>query len=273
MTYATLPASRLWTELTTVEAAALPPETVALLPVSAVEQHGPHMPLGTDAYINRGILARMLELLPADVPLLILPEQTVGTSQEHLDYAGSLSQTPTRLMQIWTELLACLVNTPVRRLLIFNSHGGQSGLLAPVTLDLRVRHGFFAAYASWFDGGYPEGLFTDEEIVHGMHAGAIETSLMLHLRPDLVRMPFSDNFASRSIALDTVVSQFSANPGGGRMGGFGWKAQDLQPSGATGDASIATAEKGRLLLDHLAAKLATLIADIGKVAPVYGDGR
>lgn len=267
-----LPASRRWMDLTTMEAAELPPETVALLPVTAVEQHGPHLPLGTDAYINRGIIDRMLALLPRDVPVLVMPEQTVGTSEEHRDFAGSLSHRPARLMDIWTDVLSCILNSPVRRLVIFNSHGGQTGLLAPVTLDLRVRHGLFAAYASWFDAGYPDGLFTEDEIQYGLHGGTIETSLMLHLRPDLVRTDKIADFPSRAIALDAITGQLSANPGQGRLGGFGWKAQDLQPSGVTGNAAAATAKAGEALLDHLTAALAQLVTDMAAASDMMGDG-
>ncbi|MBN9019060.1 MAG: creatininase family protein [Rhizobiales bacterium] len=270
---AALPPSRLWMDLTTVEAAALPPETVALLPVTAVEQHGPHLPVGTDAYINRGIVARMLDMLPRDVPLLVLPEQTVGTSEEHRDFAGSLSHRPARLIEIWTDVLSCITNSPVRRLIIFNSHGGQTGLLAPATLELRVRQGLFAAYASWFDAGYPEGLFTDEEIHYGLHGGTIETSLMLAIRPDLVRMGKIADFPSRAIELDTTTRHLSANPGYGRLGGFGWKALDLQATGVTGNAAAATAEAGQKLLDHLAAALAALVTDMTAASLMMGDGR
>lgn len=259
---AALPVSRRWIDLTTVEAAALPPETVALLPVTAVEQHGPHLPLGTDAYINRGIIGRALELLPPEVPFLVLPEQTVGTSEEHLDFAGSLSHRPGRLIDIWTDVLTCVRNTPVRRLILFNSHGGQTGLLAPTALDLRVRFGLFVAYASWFDAGYPQGLFTDEEIRYGLHGGTIETSLMLHLHPELVRTDKLADFPSSAIELDTLTRHLSANPGYGRLGGFGWKSADLQPSGVTGNAAAATAEAGKKLLDHLGASLATMIEDM-----------
>lgn len=260
--------SRFWVELTTVEMAALAPETVALLPVAAVEQHGPHLPLGTDAFINRGIVNRMLEVIPAGIPLLVLPEQTIGASQEHLDFPGSLAHAPPRLLAIWDDVLTCAHRAGVRRFLVFNSHGGQTGLLAPAALDLRVRLGALVAYASWFDAGYPPDLFTDEEIRTGLHGGDIETSLMLHLRSDLVRREQIADFQPATHAIEAETRQLSANPGGGRLGGFGWKAQDLQPSGVTGDASRASVEKGRRLLDYLATCLAELAADLSRVTTI-----
>lgn len=255
---------RYWTDLTTQDAASLPADTVAILPVAAVEQHGPHLPLGTDAYINRGMISRFLELLPGSVPAIILPEQTVGASAEHLDFAGSLALSPARLIDTWTDIIACAARAGVRRFLIFNSHGGQSGFLAHAALDLRVRLGVFVAYAAWFDAGYPEGMFTPDEIAYGMHGGAIETSLMLHLRPDLVRQSNIADFQPITQELEAKARQFSANPGNGRMGGFGWKAQDLQTAGVTGNAAKATREHGRILLDHVAMRLVELVSDLGK---------
>ena len=262
---------RYWMEMTSPDHAALPENTVAVLPVGATEQHGPHLPVGTDCLINNGIVAEALKVLGDDVPAVILPLQPVGASQEHLDYAGSLAHPAPDLMQSWTRVLDCAVrSTGLKRILIFNSHGGQAGLLATVALDQRVRHNILGAYATWFDAGYPEGLFTDEEIRTGFHGGDIETSLMLALHPDLVVMENLGDFPSSVDEIEAATSQLSANPGGGRLGGLGWKAQDLNADGVTGDARRATAKKGRALLEHTAASLASLIADLAN-APMPSD--
>lgn len=258
--------SRYWYELSSDEIAALPANCVAVLPVAAIEQHGTHLPLGTDTFINRGILQRTLDVLEESVPVVILPEQAVGASQEHMDYAGSLYHPADKLIGQWTRVLEGAVQGGVKRLLIFNSHGGQSGLLAPVCLDLRVRHGVAAAYAAWFDAGYPDGLFDEVEMRYAMHGGAVETSLMLHLRPELVRIDKAVKAPYGAIAIEAATRQLSANPGGGRLGGLGWKSQDISIHGIDGDAGAASAEKGRLLLDHLAARLADLLRDLA------GDG-
>ncbi|MDR3372681.1 MAG: creatininase family protein [Ancalomicrobiaceae bacterium] len=255
---------RYWIELTTLDAAELPQSTVAILPVAAIEQHGPHLPVGTDAYINRGLITRFLELLPEDVPAVVLPEQSVGASAEHLDFPGSLAQTPARLIDTWTDIIACAARSGLRRFLIFNSHGGQSGFLAHAALDLRVRLSLFVAYASWPDIDYPAGLFAAEELAYGMHGGAIETSLMLHLRPDLVRIDRIADFQPSTSGIEMAARQLSANPGNGRLGGFGWKAQDLQRAGVTGNAAAASAERGQILTDHVAARLVELVSDVGK---------
>lgn len=254
--------SRYWIELSTREVAALPSGAIALLPTGAVEQHGPHMPLGTDALINRGIISRMLELLPAELPAVILPEQTIGTSHEHLSYPGTLSHAPPAIMDIWTTALEGAVRAGVQKLLLFNSHGGQVRLLQPTALLLRQRFSVLAFYASWFDAGYPDGMFSRDEIEFGIHAGAIETSMMLHLHPNLVARDFVDDFPSSAAKIDNEFRLLQSDPGNGRLGGFGWMMQDLHPSGAAGDARAATAEKGKVLVERAAERLAELLAEI-----------
>jgi creatinine amidohydrolase len=116
------------------------------------------------------------------------------------------------------------------------------------------------AWASWPGFGYPDGLFTAEEIAHGIHGGAIETSIVLHLRPDLVRNTAVKDFRPNS--LDMVRDYKYLAPG--RRIGFGWQIQDLNPAGAAGNASQADAERGRLLVDHAAAGLVALLQDIAR---------
>lgn len=257
-----MPNSRYWIELSTREIAALPKGTIAVLPTGAVEQHGPHLPTGTDALINRGILAHTLELIAPELPVVILPEQTIGSSHEHLSYPGTLSHTPSAIMEIWTTALEGAVHAGIDKLLLFNSHGGQVRLLQPTALMLRQRFGILAFHASWFDAGYPESMFSPAEIAFGIHAGAIETSMMLHLYPHLVARDHIADFPSRAAGLDAEFTRLQTDPGNGRMGGFGWMMQDLQPSGAAGDAREGTAERGKALVDRAATGLAELLAEI-----------
>lgn len=254
--------SRYWIDLTTAEAAALPPDTVAVLPVAAVEQHGPHLPVGTDAIINRGIIVEALELIDAETPVLVLPEQTVGASDEHLSFPGTLSHRPIDLIGIWTRLIESVHRAGVRKALLFNSHGGQIHLMQPVALDLRRRHHMIVAYASWFDVGLPEGLFSDAEARFGIHGGAIETSMVMHLRPELVVESRIDDFPSTSETMARSFKRLSADPGGGILAGFGWMSQDLNVHGVMGDARKATAEAGQALVHHAAIGLAELIREL-----------
>ncbi|MBM7049242.1 creatininase family protein [Rhizobium lusitanum] len=257
-----MPDSRYWIELSTRQIAALPPGTIAILPVGAVEQHGPHLPVGTDALINRGILAHVLDRLAPDMPVVILPEQTIGNSTEHLGFHGTLSHTAAATMEIWGSVLEGAIRAGIIKVLLFNSHGGQVKQLQPTALMLRQRFGAMAFYASWFDAGYPEGLFSEDEIAFGIHAGAIETSMMLHLYPHLVATDHIADFPSTAKDLETAFSLLQTDPGNGRMAGFGWMMQDLHPSGAAGDARQATVEKGKALVERAAERLIQVIGDI-----------
>ncbi|MBO9101197.1 MULTISPECIES: creatininase family protein [Rhizobium] len=254
--------SRYWIELSTRQIAALPPGTIAILPVAAVEQHGPHLPVGTDALINRGILAHAIERMAPDMPVVILPEQMIGNSMEHLSFPGTLSHTAAATMEIWGTVLEGALRAGITKVLLFNSHGGQVKQLQPTALMLRQRFGAMAFYASWFDAGYPEGLFSDDEIAFGIHGGAIETSMMLHLYPHLVATDHIADFPSRAKDLETAFSLLQTDPGNGRMAGFGWMMQDLHPSGASGDARQATVEKGNALVERAAERLIQVIGDI-----------
>jgi len=252
-------ASGYWQDLTTRDFDRLDAEaTVALLPVAAVEQHGPHLPLATDALINAGVVTRALELLPAGPCLLVLPALTIGHSLEHRAYAGTLSAEAESLLALWGQVGASVARSGVRRLILFNSHGGQSALVDLAAVRLRAEHRLFAVRASTFAFGAPEGLFDREELAHGLHGGEVETSLMLHLRPDLVRREALADFHG-------LPAQMAA--AGGLLGperpvGFGWMSQDLHPAGVCGNAAGADAERGRVLLDHLAGCLVRLVGEV-----------
>ncbi|MCU0833594.1 MAG: creatininase family protein [Chromatiaceae bacterium] len=252
-------ASGYWQDLTTRDFDRLDPEvTVALLPVAAVEQHGPHLPLATDALINAGIIARTLERLPAGPCLLVLPALTIGHSLEHSGYAGTLSADAETLLALWTQVGAGVARAGVRRLIVFNSHGGQSALVDLAAVRLRAEHRLLAVRAGYFGFGVPEGLFAADELAHGLHGGEVETSLLLDLRPDLVRREALADFHG-------LPAQMAA--AGGLLGperpiGFGWMSQDLHPAGACGNAARADAERGRLLLDHLAGCLVRLVYEV-----------
>lgn len=254
-----MPLSRLWTELTTADlAGADMAAQVAVLPVAAVEQHGPHLPLGTDATIMQGYLDRVLARLPAEVPALLLPVQSCGVSTEHVDFPGTLSLSARAALEAWRELAVSVARAGCRRLVVVNSHGGNSAVVDILAQELRAAHGLLVVKASWQRFGYPDGLFTAQELAHGIHGGAIETALMLAFRPDLVRMDRAQNFVPASVALERDYAQLRA----GRPTGFGWMAQDLSASGAMGDATVATAAKGEACAAHGAAAFIELLRDV-----------
>jgi creatinine amidohydrolase len=186
---------RLWQDMTTEDFRALEAaRVIAVLPVGAIEQHGPHLPVCVDACINEGILARALELMPENLPVTVLPPMPVGKSNEHVAFPGTLTLSAETLIRLWTELGEAVARAGVKKLVLFNSHGGQPQVMEIVARDLRVRLGMLAVAYSWYAAGIPPGLFPDHEVRDGIHAGAIETSMMLHLRPDLVRMERAANF-------------------------------------------------------------------------------
>jgi creatinine amidohydrolase len=252
---------RYWQDMTTGEFAALDgAHAIALLPVGAIEQHGPHLPVSTDACINQGVLARALELMPGDLPVTVLPMLPVGKSNEHLGFPGTLTLSAETLIRVWTEVGESVARADVRKLVLFNSHGGQPQIMDIVARDLRVRLGMLVVAYSWYAGGLPSGLFDQDEIRHGIHAGAIETSMMLHLRPDLVRMDLAAEF--RPLMTDLAPDYRHLSPTG--AGRLAWMAQDLHPSGACGDATDADAGRGRALVDHAAQILVELLVEIDR---------
>ena len=254
--------SRQWWDLTTEEFSSLDmTRAVALLPVSAVEQHGPHLPLRVDAAINEGIVARALELLPAGLPLLVLPAQNVGKSDEHSAFAGTLSIGYETLGRLWFDLAASVHRAGCHRIIFFNSHGGQPQLIDIVCRELRVRLGMLAVNCAWFNVTDMTDLFEPEELRHGIHGGAVETSLMLHLHPELVKMERARNFVSRAIALEAQNEVLRIEG----ATGIGWQTQDLHEAGACGDATGAQAEKGRQLLERAAQALATLAGEVSRL--------
>ncbi|WP_375464666.1 creatininase family protein [uncultured Methylobacterium sp.] len=254
-------AARLWSDLTAQEVANRSMgAAIAVLPVAAIEQHGPHLPLSTDTVIMEGYLARACALVPDDLDVLVLPVQAIGKSDEHDAFPGTLSLTAETALRAWTEIGAGVHRAGCGKLVIVTAHGGNSGLIDLVAGAMRARYGMVAVTTAWSRFGYPDGLFPADEIVHGIHAGGIETALMLALRPDLVRTGAIADFPPRTLAMAREYAHLRA----GRPAAFAWKAGDLHPSGAVGDARLGTAEKGEAALDHGARALVALLREVAR---------
>jgi creatinine amidohydrolase len=250
---------RYWGELKTTEFAALDPQaTVAVLPVAAIEQHGPHLPVNTDSAIGQGMIETVVARLPANLQAVFLPLQAVGKSNEHLRAPGTLNVSAENLLRTWFEIGESVHRAGLRKLLIINSHGGNSEVIGILAREFRVRFDMLAVATHWARFGLPAGLYTAAEATYGIHAGDIETSLMLHFRPELVDMSQARNFVSS--AVETEKTYKHLRPIGPHS--FGWIAADLNPEGAVGDASAATAEKGRLTAEHQAAEFIGLLRDM-----------
>ena len=263
--------TRHWSDLSTADFAAIDrSRAIAVLPVAATEQHGPHLPLSVDTDIVNGVVAAALPHIAPGLPALFLPTQAVGFSPEHTRFAGTLTLKAETLIRVWTELGECVAASGVKKLVLLNSHGGQVGALDLVARDLRARLGMLVYSVNWFNlplldaqGQDVNARFSAEEHRFGIHAGEIETSMMLALRPQQVRMERAGYFRSTS---QDRAERF-ATLGNGKSAKLGWMMQDYNPEGAVGHAAAATADKGHALLDAAGRALARLLAEIDQLPP------
>jgi creatinine amidohydrolase len=252
---------RFWAELRTSEFAGLDPHsTITILPVAAIEQHGPHLPVMTDTAIAEGMIKTVLSRLDADLDVLFLPVQMIGKSNEHLRARGTITSSAENLIRIWVEIGEAVHRAGLRKLVIVNSHGGNIDVIGIVARELRVRHNMLVATTQWRRFGLPAGIYSAFDASHGIHAGDIETSLMLHFRPDLVEMSKAKLFPSNAAEMEKEYKYL--RPAG--QHGFGWIAQDLNADGAVGDASAASAEKGRLTAEYQADGFIGFLRDVAR---------
>jgi creatinine amidohydrolase len=257
--------SRFWADLKTTDFATLDAaKTVAVLPVGATEQHGPHLPLSVDQSLVDGVVAACLPQLPADVPVLVLPTQQVGYSPEHSAFAGTLTLPVETVIATWVGIGECVARAGVKKLLLLNAHGGQVSLMDIVARELRVRANLIVYSCNWWNlplGDAVNGLFSAEEHRFGVHAGEIETSMMLALRAQFVDMGQAKDFKS------TSQQRAAKYPilGNGSTAKLGWAMQDYNAQGAAGNAAGASAEKGRAVLDAAGKQLALLLQEISSL--------
>jgi creatinine amidohydrolase len=256
----TLP-SRDWTDIHWPDMAGTgPARWIAVLPLAATEQHGPHLPLGTDVMIAKAYLARVRELIADTLPATFLPIQPVGISTEHIDYPGTLTLPTEIALQSWMALGLSVARAGIKKLVMVTSHGGNSAAMSLVAQDLRASCGLLVVSTGWARFGAPEGLFSAEELRHGIHGGAVETSIMLARYGQHVRHERIADFRASSVAMEKDYRWLSTQ----RPAPFAWQAQDMHRSGAVGDASQASAEKGERLLDHGARAFCELLGEVDK---------
>ncbi len=246
-----------WQSLTSVEAeefAELDP--VVILPVAGVEQHGPHLPLSTDLEIGLGLLRNALGRLPADFPVRVLPPQAVGASPEHASFPGTLDLDPECLAAVTEQLGAAVARSGIRRLVLHNSHGGNRHILRIAALRLRQEHGLFVVTADYTRFPRPASVdLPEEEWTHGLHGGAVETAMMMHLRPELVSMDRAPEPHGR----DAGGKPGWIGPEG--IAPFAWLAEDVEDSGISGDPRLASAAIGEKLVKHHGRILAEVIRE------------
>lgn len=250
-----------WFDLTSRDFQRLDPEKkVAVLPIAATEQHGPHLSVGTDSIIAEGMCETVMRKLPAHLDALFLPVQTIGKSNEHLRDPGTLTLTAQTLISAWTEIGESVARAGLRKLVIVNSHGGNVEVQGIVARELRVRCQMLVAQTAWRRLGVPQGLFSEIENNYGIHGGDFETSVMLHFAPNRVKMEQARDFVPNSISYAKEYKQL-------RVTGFtsmAWIAEDNHPEGVAGEAHLATAEKGRLAVEFQTDRFIELLEDVAR---------
>jgi creatinine amidohydrolase len=266
------PSTYFWSDLNTQDFASLnKSRAIAVLPLAATEQHGPHLPLSVDTDIVNGVVRIAMPILKEaapDLPVYFLPTQAIGLSPEHAAFPGTLTLKPETLMRLWTDIAESVNAAGIHKLVLFNAHGGHVGAMDVVSRDLRARLGMLVYSVSWYqlpllnaEGKDLNALFSDHEHRFGVHAGEVETSVMLALKPESVQMDKAQNFQSTS---EERATKFSIL-GNGKSAKLAWQMQDYNAAGAAGNATAATAAKGQALLDAAGRSLAQLLVEIDQL--------
>ena len=261
--------SHFWSDLTTRHFAQLAAsqdiaQVVAVLPVAATEQHGPHLPVSVDATLVDGVVNAALPHLAADLPVLFLPTQQIGKSNEHIRFPGTLTLSAQTIISLWMDIGSSVARSGIKKLVLLNSHGGQASIMDIVARDLRTEHDLIVYSANWYNlplGVAVMGMFSAHEHRFGIHAGEIETSMMLALREQFVDMAQAQNFHS------TSQDRAATYPvlGNGTSAKLGWQMQDYNPQGAAGNAAAATAAKGQALISAAGLQLANLLKEVSEL--------
>ena len=235
-----------------------PMKTIAVLPTAAIEQHGPHLPVAVDTFLNRGPLDMLVGRVPANLDVRILPVQTIGKSNEHIWQKGTISSTAHTLIDLWFEIGQSVSRAGVKKLVIVNSHGGNVSIIDIVARELRVRENMLVVKTAWSSFPTPDGMVGDLEKRHGIHAGDVETSEMLHFQPGLVDMRKAEDF--RSVAARDEQQFKYLRPTGQHA--YGWIASDLNLAGAVGNAANATADRGLAIAEAQVSGMLDLLAEV-----------
>ena len=248
-----IPDNRNFAYLNWKQVDALPRDkTLLVLPTAAIEQHGHHLPLATDTLINNLLLGHAIKKLPADVPVYALPPVHYGKSNEHLGFPGTLSVSAATFMAVIRDLGASLHAAGFQKLVLYNTHGGNSSLVDVMARDLRAEFGL-RAFALYGSGGTSfDGLSTQEK-TYGFHAGEVETAFLLAAIPELVdRSAYTVNYIAQVDKPNLLLPENAAAT-------FAWLTRDIAGSGVLGDPRPATAENGAKWIDQAATRLAAAL--------------
>jgi creatinine amidohydrolase len=248
-----IPDSRKFAYLNWKQVEALPKDkTLLVLPTGAIEQHGHHLPLATDTLTSNLLLGRALQLLPDDVPIYALETICYGKSNEHIGFPGTMTLSASTYMAVLRDIGASVAAAGIKKLLLFNTHGGNTALNDVMARDLRAEFGLRTFHMSGSAGAKFDGL-NPQEAKYGFHAGEVETAWLLAATPELVdTKAYTENYIAR-IEDESVLS-----PEQGAVN-FAWLTRDISPSGVLGDPRPATAENGERWITACAEKAAAAL--------------
>lgn len=259
-----IPDARNFAYLTWKQVDALPRETTLLvLPTAAIEQHGHHLPLATDTLINNLLLGKALALVPAELPIFALPAVCYGKSNEHLGFPGTLSVSAQTFLAVVRDLGASISAAGFKKVVLYNTHGGNTSLVDVLARDLRAEYGLrtFSLFGS--PGAAFEGVSTQER-TYGFHAGEIETAYLLQATPELVHTEeYTSNYIARIDTPEVLKPEGSA-------ANFAWLTRDIAPSGVLGDPRPATAEHGEQWSNEAAVCIAETLVAMYNFEPRHG---
>lgn len=254
-----IPPTRFFPYLTWTDIQAMPDKekVVLILPVGAIEQHGPHLPLIVDAAIGVAVLGKALEKLKPEIPAYALPSIYYGKSNEHFHFPGTITLNYQTLLTTIIEIGESLYRAGFRKLVLMNSHGGQPQVMEIAARDLHVKYQDLMVFPlfTWRVPNITRELLTQKEFELGIHAGDAETSLMLSILPDRVKMSAAVAEYPQGLPENSLLGF------GGKLS-FAWTTRDMSQSGVMGDATTATKEKGDRILESLSDGWVQAIEDI-----------
>ena len=256
-----IPATRFFPYLTWTEIKSLEDKenVVIIQPVGSIEQHGPHLPIVVDSAIGLGVLGKALEKLDPNIPAYALPSLYYGKSNEHWQFPGTITLSAQTLLAVLMEMADSIYRSGFRKLVLMNSHGGQPQVMEIAARDIHQKYGDFMVFPifTWRVPNITKDLLTDKEKELGIHAGDAETSIMLSLLPEQVKMDRAVKEYPYGLPEDSLLTMEGKMP-------FAWLTKEISKTGVLGDATVATKEKGDRILDSVSDGWVKLIEDIYK---------
>lgn len=239
--------------------AALGDDATVLVPIGAIEQHGPHLPLSVDWIIADAVAQAVVDRTSDDLPVWMIPTMPFSKSNEHAWSKGTVWLSQQTMMNVLDDIGRCVAASGAKRIVFLNGHGGNSTLLNVACRELRLAHGLLTFLVHPFvPPAYSPPAPDAEnqtELGMGIHGGLDETSVMLHLRPDDVDM----SKAIRNVP-EWMTERDHVKFGGSVQ--FGWLSNDFGDHGHIGDPTGASAERGKRLFDESVDFIADQLRDI-----------